>query len=236
MRTAAAALVSVCALAVGPAFAGGWTELGDAGNSLASAQLIPANVPTTSLNSIGGTLSDQLDVDLYMIHISDPASFSATTVGGNLMDTQLFLFALNGTAIYTNNDDLAYSADASSFPLSTLPVGHNLGPITAGYYLLGISLSGNDPVNANNELLFANGLPTDVRGPAGNQSPATLSGFTGLTSYDENGAYAITLTGADMTAPIPEPATNALMLAGLGLCGLAASRKGRRAAATEVAA
>jgi hypothetical protein len=230
-HAAVSLVVAASALAAGPAFAGIWSETSDAGQTLASSQLIAADAPTTALTSINGTFSDQYDVDLFKIHIYDVALFSATTVGGALLDTQLFLFALDGSAIYMNNDDLNYAADGASFLLSTLPSGSGLGPVSAGYYLLGIALNGNDPVNATNNLLFAAGLDTDVRGPAGSLSPTALAGFTGLTNYDESGAYTITLQGADMSAPggtVPEPATGALALLSLGLCGLATSRKARR--------
>lgn len=229
----ACALLAASVLAAGPASAAAWTESGDAGQTLGSAQVIANNVPTP-LTSINGSFSDFHDVDLFKIYISNAAAFSATTVGGNLMDTQLFLFTLSGQAVYTNDDDANYASDGANFLFSTLPAGSALGPASAGYYLLGIALSGNDPVNAVNDLLFASGLTTDVRGPAGSLSPKTLADFTGGTFFDERGGYTIQLTGAEMT--IPEPTTTALALLAFGLCGVASSRRGRRTVASANAA
>lgn len=52
-----------------------------------------------------------------------------------------------------------------------------------------------------------------------------LLGSFGLTDFDGNGTYTLTITDLDATPPgtVPEPATAAMLIAGLGL--LAASRK-----------
>jgi hypothetical protein len=219
--TAGIAVAAIVAAA--PAFAGTWAESGDAGQTVATAQVTLGSSP--SLSSITGSLSSLTDADLFVIRVVDPNSFSATTVGGSGLDTQLFLFTLTGAPVYTNDD-----ASGTSFQ-SALPAGHALGPIAAGTYLLGISLSGNDPANSASQLLFADGLTTDVRGPASSLQPAVHGDFTGLTWFDESGGYSIELTGA-VAAAVPEPATALMAAMGLGVCGLVASRR-RRAAAPE---
>ena len=67
----------------------GVAEIGDAGQSLADAQVIPGGSET--LEAIAGTISPENDVDLFQITLAGEG-FSATTVGGAEFDTQLFLF------------------------------------------------------------------------------------------------------------------------------------------------
>ncbi|MBL0088159.1 MAG: hypothetical protein IPP44_16515 [Ideonella sp.] len=233
-RHVAAALIVASTLIAGPSVASVWTEQGDAGQTQATAQQTYSNGPAASLDSIGGSFGSMFDVDLYLIHIVNPGAFSATTVGGTLMDTQLFLFSLGGAGIYMNDDDPLYAMDANSFLLSTLVAGSVLGPVAEGFYLLGISLNGNDPTNGapSNDLLFASGLSTEIRGPNGSISPAVLGGFTGTTNFDEQGAYTIKLTGV---SAVPEPASGLLAALASGLCVLVSRKGSRKAAATKAA-
>jgi hypothetical protein len=202
-----------------PAHAVTYTELGDAGQTPGTAQTTGA--AAGALTDIFGSLASTTDADLYVINITSTSSFSASTVNlatGSL-DTQLFLFTLNGTPLFANDDE----PGGASF-LSRLPAG-TASSLTPGLYLLGIANSGTDPVNAVSQLVFAaGGLSTDVRGPAANLQPPQMSGFsgTGFTS----GAYTVQLTGV---AAIPEPATTALWALGGAALALAARR--RRAAA-----
>lgn len=218
------------ALLAGVAHAATYTETGDAGQTLATA----ASAMTgggAALASISGRL-DTNDADLFRIYISDPSSFSATTFNSGTddaaLDTEIFLFDSAGHAVAANDDDQGgFSVD------STLPLGdgHYAG-LTAGEYILGVSISGNDPVNLNNQLLFEmSGDTTQVRGAAGGLNPTTLADFDGFQYYtNDPGTYRIDLTGVS-TGPMsaaPEPGTWTLMIAGVALAG-AALRTGRRA-------
>jgi hypothetical protein len=49
---------------------------------------------------------------MYAIYIEDPATFSATTVGGATFDTQLWLFDANGKGVVANDDSGGNSAVA----------------------------------------------------------------------------------------------------------------------------
>lgn len=219
-RKLAFACAMGAAVAALPSHAATYTELADAGQTLASAQVTTGS---GALTNVYGSLLSSTDADLFLINITNPAAFSASTVNAisGLLDTQLFLLTAAGAPVFVNDDD----AGGLSF-LSTLPAG-SASTLTAGVYILGISLSGYDPVNSANQLLFANGLPTSVRGAAFGLQPATLGGFTNNAFSTDIGSYDIQLTGA-VAAAVPEPTTGVLFLLGAGVTALAVSR--RRAA------
>lgn len=161
-------------------------ENGNAGQTLADAQVIPGG--SARLSSINGTLSSNNDVDLYQINVTDGTSFSASTVGGTNLDTQLFLFDANGIGVLANDQ-------ASNSAQSTLSA-NSLNP---GTYFLAISNYDNDPVSAGG-LIFPTGFPSDneVVGPTESGGGSPLSGFTG-NGFGEGGDYTITLTGVSAT-------------------------------------
>lgn len=219
-RRAGSLFVGATLLAAGSSMASEVVEFGDAGQTQASAQVTAGYL--TSLTSIFGSLSSSTDADLYLINILNPGAFSATTVNdtGGFLDTQLFLFSLSGAPVYANDD-----ADGSTVR-STLPAGSSFGPLSAGLYILGISLSGYDPVNAVNQLLFdMSGLTTDVRGPNPSLQPASLVGFFDSTFYDASDNYRIQLTGAGTA--VPEPASALLVTLAGALCAATTIRRRR---------
>jgi hypothetical protein len=219
-------VVSAACLAFTGALHAQYLEVGDAGSSAATAQVTTGSVAGQALTSISGTISATADADFYLIDIASPFLFSATTVGGSLVDTQIYLFTLGGAPIYLNDDDAGGTSLQSS-----LPAGSILGPQTAGTYILGISVSGVDPVNSSNQTLFAPAtFSTDVRGPASNTF-GTVAGVFDNAFFADAGAYSIFLTGAAVAAAVPEPATNALLAAGGLLVGAAALRRRRAIAA-----
>ncbi len=81
-------------------------EVGDAPETIAGAQ--PTGTTGAPLTSISGSFNAVTDADLYRIFINNPATFSATTANsgtGMSIDTQLFLFTLDGFAIYMNDNE-----------------------------------------------------------------------------------------------------------------------------------
>jgi hypothetical protein len=201
----------------GPALAGTYSEIGDAGQSVATAQY---TVGTPSLSNIFGGLTSATDADLYVISILNPATFSATTVGSAL-DTQLFLFTLGGAPVYMNDDD-----SGGLTTESTLPAGSGFGPTTAGLYLLAVSFFGYDPVNDVSQFLFESGLSTDVRGPASLVQPNSLGGWADSGNTGLRGDYDIQLTGA--ASAIPEPASALLVALACAAGGVVTGARTRR--------
>ncbi|BCW94739.1 MAG: DVUA0089 family protein [Fimbriimonadales bacterium] len=160
---------------------------GDAGDLPGTAQLVtlpdqtPCQSPVTRVRGEHGTD----DVDMYVICITDPASFSASTVGGAGFDTQLWLFRCDGTGVAFNDDSggLQSTIDNSS------------GCITqAGTYLLAISRYNRDAVDVNGGLLWNNSPFSGVRCPDGPGASNPIAGWTGATAA--GGRYTIQLQGA----------------------------------------
>jgi hypothetical protein len=204
-----------------------WFEAGDAGRDLASANVTSG---FGTLDTIFGNLSapDPLDaafdVDLYRIYITNPITFSAATVdspGFNVSDPQLFLFDANGFGVYMKDDDESGLNAAQS----RLPAGHPFGPVSAGFYYLGIGWWNNEPLSAGGEI-FSSVNIFGTNGPdfgAGGGDPLIGWDDNVLQRADLETAYEINLSGA--LVAIPEPGTAALLLT--VFAGLLASRRRR---------
>jgi hypothetical protein len=201
-------VLAVSLLAAGTLHAQTYAEIGDAGSSVGGAQ---ATGNGGALNFITGTILSGSDGDFFYITLANPGIFSATTVGnGNTLDTLLYLFTAAGTPIYLNDD-----AAGGTTVGSTLPAGSSFTMnLAAGRYIIGISLSGAEPLNAGNQQLFADGVfSTDIRGPR----MGALGPVTGVSqgAFPGSGAYTIQLTSA--ASAVPEPGTVALLaMSGIG--------------------
>ncbi|MCC6907271.1 MAG: DVUA0089 family protein [Phycisphaerales bacterium] len=206
-----ALLAGAAALALsGAAFGDVWAEQGDAGQSIATAQ---HTVGLGSLDAIRGH-HDPNDVDIYCIRILDIRSFSASTVGGTSIDTQLFLFDANGYGV-THNDDAASGGTLQS----TITGAFITSP---GIYYLAISQYNADPSSISG-LIWANSPFNVERAPDGPGAGDPLNSWSSSGSTD--GDYSIALVGAGF-CEIPAPGAVAL----LGLGGIAAASRRRRQA------
>lgn len=197
------ALSCVCA----SSFAQIWVEGPDA-PEMPPGQLPVGAGPLTTI--IGSTFAAAGDfADMYMIEITSPAAFSATTVGGATWDTALYLFDLGGMGV-TFNDDSAGTVQ------STITGAFVPGP---GCYFLAISPWDYDPLSFGGEI-WADMPFTTERAPDGPGAAGPITGWAGPI-LGGDGAYTITLTGATYCSPVPEPFT-------MGLAGLALAAAARR--------
>jgi Bacterial pre-peptidase C-terminal domain len=177
--TVVSALAAIAALLAPSSLAA--TENGDAGDLPATAQDLGA---APDLGSISGTLASGSDRDMYRICLSGGGSFSATTVGGSAVDTELFLFDGTGHGVYADDDSQATRQ-------STLPANDPLTPTAAGSYFLAVSPFDQDPVGPSGRI-FPNQASLTGPNPAGG-GLEPISGWTGRAGG--NGAYTISLTG-----------------------------------------
>jgi hypothetical protein len=165
---------------------------GDAGDLPATAQIVtlPDATPCeTPVTRVRGDL-DASDADMYVICITDPASFSATTVGSTGFDTQLWLFRCDGTGV-VHNDDCGSLQSCIDNSTNCIQQG--------GIYLLAISRYNLDPVDANGQLIWNNTPFGSIRCPDGPGAANPIAGWTGSTTAA--GRYAIQLQGAYFVRP-----------------------------------
>jgi hypothetical protein len=167
----------------------GWDEQenggGDAGDLPATAQKVHSSGSDpcqTPVARVRGTL-DENDVDMYVICITDPGAFNASTVGSTGFDTQLWLFNCDGTGV-TFNDD--------STGLQSTITGQFL---TAGAtYLLAISSYDRDAVDAGGSEIWED-TPFGVeRQPDGPGAANPVAGW--IEDGFGSGPYTINLQGA----------------------------------------
>lgn len=209
----AAALVA----GAGSAASGGiWNEnnlppgTSDTGETLASADLT-AGLDAT-LDQINGQMATPDDADLYCIHITNPAAFSATYVGSPTRSTKLALFDSSGFGV----------AFYSSTPSQPGPALTGLFVTAPGTYFLGVSTD-VVPWDATTLALWST-TPLDTeRAPDGPAAANPMAGYSPGIQLFINQLYQINLTGASYHIPAPPAA----LLLGVG--GLLAVRRRRLA-------
>jgi hypothetical protein len=165
---------------------------GDAGDLPGTAQIVsrPDATPCqTAVTRITGNRANTTDPDMYVICITDPANFSATTVGGAGFDTQLFLFRCDGTGV-VHNDDCGSLQSCIDNSTGCIP--------EAGVYLLAITGYNQDPVDSNGNLIWNNSPFGEIRCPDGPGAANPIAGWTGSGGA---GTYVIQLQGAYFVGP-----------------------------------
>ncbi len=155
-----------------------FTEQGHAGDSLITAQTVN-NESTPLPSAIYGKLDNINDVNLYKVYLPANQPVQATTVGGTLVDTQLFLFNGKGLGLYANDD-------AAGTIQSSVPAKQPFTPAVSGYYYIAISSSGNNPLSKGG-YIFNNALTA----PTGDGAANPLSGWDNGGS--DSGSYSIFL-------------------------------------------
>ncbi len=205
------AVVAVAGLA-GLAHGQIWNESGDAGD-LGGGQGTGAG----ALSQIIGNLAAN-DVDMYTIRVDDWSLFlaSATDVSGlgsPESDTQMFLFAANGTGIAMNDDAVGGGLRSEFENGNAIYSGRTNGEI------VWIAISGyNQDPTSGGQTIWANSPFNVTRAPDGVNPAGAVDGWTGTNTT--GGDYRITLRGVSAV-----PAPGALALLGLG--GLVVGRRRR---------
>ncbi len=154
-----------------------------AGESLADYTSVTG---TGTLTQITGQFTNKYAA-LYRIHISDPASFSASTVNYTTqgVDSRLYLFTLAGVGIASNDDG------DSGETRATLPLGNSLyAGLSPGDYLIGISIFDTAPYGTDSNLIFPD-ITNGVNGPGDTAALYTW----GEDAEGNQGSYEIDFTG-----------------------------------------
>ena len=131
---------------------GEFAEMADAGDLVETAQTVNA-VGELPPESISGELAAGGDVDLFRLSLPEGAVFSASTVGGTVIDTTLTLFDAEGRGIIGNDD----SQGTLQSTLPTQVIGES------GEVLLGVSSFPSRPTSEGGEIFdsgFGNLSPT----------------------------------------------------------------------------
>ncbi|MEH2359628.1 DVUA0089 family protein [Nostoc sp.] len=172
LTTVGAAVIALGA--VGTAQAKTYTEVGDAGKTLKTAQNLPGGIDV-----IKGTISSKNGADLFSF-FWDSGRFKATTVDGASFDTILELFDSSGTLIAVNDDSKGTEQSTLNEFLDT------------GEYLLGISSFANFAISASTYGDIAPGFSsgdysiTLNKKTASVSEPASLMGILGLGAFGIN--------------------------------------------------
>ena len=140
--------------------------------------------------------------DMYFIEVVDEITFRAETFfddGFTDFDTQLFLFATDGTGLLASDDS---SEDATEVGSLLLPMSTDgtFVEILPGNYYLAISGAGNVPLDAAGLEIFAIVDPMEVSGPDG---PAGTEPIGLWSGGGATGSYTIYLTGVAFPAASP---------------------------------
>ncbi len=190
------------------AFAIPYNEVGDAGDSLGSAQAAGSANSGGIIGGFGGTG----DVDMYSFTWAGGGlyidSFSAFT-----FDTQLFLFDSAGFGVLGNDDHGGACPGAAGSGLqSCLDLSAGL---SAGTYYIAISSFNNDPLDgAATAMMSCAGFTTQCASTGG-----PLASWSGPSGTPGSSSYAINFTPTGVTEP------SILLLLGIGLAGLGFARR-----------
>lgn len=206
-------------LAAGAAHAGPVAEGADAGQLLGSAQTFTGSSAISAISGSLLTTSATDYADLFRVYLYAGSTFSATTAASawntNNFDTALFLFDSTGHGVVANDDDPAAG------PLSTITITKTVG--ASGFYYLGIAGAGYTPVSAGGSI-FGDLKGKDQVGAVGLGGSGALNGWQSISN--EGGDYEVVLQGAYANvSAVPEPTTITMLMAGLGLVGVAARRR-----------
>lgn len=154
--------------------------------------------------------------DLFLISIPIPSLFSARTVpfGFEDIDTELFLFSVNGFGLLNNDNEFGPPIFFSKIVPNATDGSFNL--TAPGLYVIGVAGAGNVPTSSG-LAIFNKSNSLEISGPDGAGGGGVHDGWV---TNEVVGRYVIELTGA---AYVPAPGAGAVGL--LGLLALARRRR-----------
>jgi len=169
-----------------------WNEVGDAGQTLATANITTGSGPLTRINGTIGNAGQ--DADIYCIRITNRATFTASTVGQTTLDTELFLFDSTGRGVAFNDDLPGGTVTQSRITGQFVPA--------AGLYYLAIAGYNYKPASASGNIWLDMPFAAE-RAPDGPGAAGVLTGWSGADTV--TGAYSIVLTGASFCLDTASP-------------------------------
>jgi len=153
-----------------------WTEIGDAGDLIATAQ---PTVGTGNLVTIDGNLASATDADVYCVHL-------LTVPFTNFPIIQITCAVNNGPNVYlfdaAGNGRLLNETCSAGVKSITAPAG-----LTVGTYYLAVSYSGYVPQSAGGSIWIP-GQPGQ-RVPDGPGAAGTLTGWAGTPDVQPLNPY-----------------------------------------------
>jgi hypothetical protein len=188
-------VAAAAAVAVLPAAAQDWNEIGEAGDLVGTANVTIGSGPLIEIN---GVIEAGGDADMFCITVTDEDTFSATTVGGTTLDTQLWLFDHDGMGIAFNDDDPGGAG------LQSTVTGMFIS--APGTYYIAVSTYDWDAIDAAGSALWEDAPWNVERAPDGPGAANPVASWGGSTAH--SGPYTITLTSAGFCSGSPVEATS----------------------------
>lgn len=197
-----------------------WVERGDAGATVATAQRV---VGEGQLHSIAGETSAGFGEpdfeDMYLIRITDPATFKLTVVNANF-DASLWLFNVSqANEAFGLLGNLSADGEGWNPVLSSQSTdGSGASVNSPGIYAFAVSGQGRTPVS-NHGSIFAFETLGEMSGADGQGGLLPHIGWTGVGA---TGSYTILVDGATF---VETPTPGVLAVGGLAVAGLGLRRR-----------
>lgn len=183
-RILAAVLVAGLALVADRAAAQTWTEIGDAGDLVSTAQ---GTVGSGSLTTIAGSLSSPTDVDVYCIKAGPTVRIPGIPVVSLqcvvIQGPNVWVFDPNALGISTNE---TCQAGVKQLTNNTIPA-----VVSQGTYYVAVSYYGMNPFSAGGSI-WQSAIPGE-RAPDGPGAAGALMGWSGVPNVQPQNPYQITL-------------------------------------------
>jgi len=179
-------------LTVSQARAQVWSETGDAGSTVPTAQGTIGNGPLTGIQ---GNLASPTDVDLYCIKLSSVPPAGAPLVQFQCVVNQgpnVWLFDATGKGVLTNSTCSGGNKTIVAPNVSLLP----------GNYYVGVSYTGVDPQSSSGAIW--NTSVSGQHAPDGPGAAGTLTTWAGTPNVQPVNPYSMTLSFmAYCDSPVP---------------------------------